>query len=415
MPDIQREKMSIDFGIEETINNSSKELVDNLLGGVSGNPDDVQVNPKKKSSTTGTSTTKPPVKQQKEEEGKDQEDINFSSEDVDLFGEEEKEEEESSTTTETTTIAQVVSKEEEEQNEEGEGEEEDNTLSLLGQDLLKIGIFSKDEDEKDEDFNFKDPQALLERFQYEKKKGISEVLDSFLSKFGDDRREMFDAIFVNGVEPKEYLATFTKLEDLAGLDLSIEANQKKVYKEYFLRQGFSEEKAEARVQKALINGELEEDSALFHSKLVEQDGKELANQKEAKEKQQLAQKRMDVEFANNVGKILNEKLKEKEFDGVPLSPQIAQKAYSFLNDKKYKLPSGEQLTEFDKLILELKRPENHATKVKLALLALNNFDLTKVKAKEKNEEARQSFAWAARNKSGKSIATTQKKENANFI
>jgi len=35
---------------------------------------------------------------------------------------------------------------------------------------------------------------------------------------------------------------------------------------------------------------------------------------------------------------------------------------------KYKTNSGEKLTEFDKAILDLKRPENHAKKVKLALL-----------------------------------------------
>jgi hypothetical protein len=35
---------------------------------------------------------------------------------------------------------------------------------------------------------------------------------------------------------------------------------------------------------------------------------------------------------------------------------------------KYKTNSGETLTDFDRTILELKRPENHAMKVKLGLL-----------------------------------------------
>ena len=35
---------------------------------------------------------------------------------------------------------------------------------------------------------------------------------------------------------------------------------------------------------------------------------------------------------------------------------------------KYKTATGETLTDFDKTILELKRPENHSTKVKIALL-----------------------------------------------
>lgn len=399
---IKRETLAtIDFGVDETINAGSKELVNSILGGsISGDPDDIQQNvPPKKSSTTETSTTKPPARATNTP--KEDEDINFSVDDADIFGEEIKEE--SSTTTETTTAKPVTTPSVKQEGEETEG---DDTLSLLGQDLLKTGIFTKDEDEADEAFNFKDPQALLERFQYEKKKGVSEALDSFLSRFGEDRREMFDAIFVSGVDPKEYLGTFTKLQDLAGLDLSLEANQKKVYKEYLIRQGFTEDKAEARLLKAVTNGDLEEDATDFHKILVEQDAKTLEVQKETKQKQILAQKRMDTEFAGNVSKILNEKLKEKEFDGVPLSTQIAQKAYSFLNDKKYKLPSGEELTEFDKFVLELKRPENHAVKVKLALLAMNGLDLTNIKAKEKNDKNIEAFSWATKNRN-KNTSTKQ--------
>jgi hypothetical protein len=61
-------------------------------------------------------------------------------------------------------------------------------------------------------------------------------------------------------------------------------------------------------------------------------------------------------------------LKTKEFDGIPLNPKLASELQDFLLVDKYKTPSGETLTDFDKTILELKRPENHATKVKVGLL-----------------------------------------------
>jgi hypothetical protein len=61
-------------------------------------------------------------------------------------------------------------------------------------------------------------------------------------------------------------------------------------------------------------------------------------------------------------------LKTKEFDGIPLNPKLASELQDFLLVDKYKTPSGETLTDFDKTILELKRPENHAMKVKLGLL-----------------------------------------------
>ena len=61
-------------------------------------------------------------------------------------------------------------------------------------------------------------------------------------------------------------------------------------------------------------------------------------------------------------------MKNKEFDGIPLNPKLAGELQDFLTIDKYKTNSGETLTEFDKTILELKRPENHEKKVKIALL-----------------------------------------------
>jgi hypothetical protein len=47
---------------------------------------------------------------------------------------------------------------------------------------------------------------------------------------------------------------------------------------------------------------------------------------------------------------------------------LAGELQDFLLTDKYKTNSGETLTDFDKTILELKRPENHEKKVKLGLL-----------------------------------------------
>jgi len=47
---------------------------------------------------------------------------------------------------------------------------------------------------------------------------------------------------------------------------------------------------------------------------------------------------------------------------------LASEIQDFLITEKYKTPSGETLTDFDKTILDLKRPENHTLKVKVALL-----------------------------------------------
>jgi hypothetical protein len=90
---------------------------------------------------------------------------------------------------------------------------------------------------------------------------------------------------------------------------------------------------------------------------------------EAKSERELQQKAaIKNQYINNVQSIIQDKLKTKEFDGIPLNPKIAGELQDFLLVDKYKTNSGETLTDFDRTILELKRPENHANKVKVALL-----------------------------------------------
>ena len=63
-----------------------------------------------------------------------------------------------------------------------------------------------------------------------------------------------------------------------------------------------------------------------------------------------------------------DKVKEKEFDGIPINSNLANELQDFLLVDKWKTPSGETLTDFDRSILDLKRPENHELKVKVGLL-----------------------------------------------
>jgi hypothetical protein len=102
--------------------------------------------------------------------------------------------------------------------------------------------------------------------------------------------------------------------------------------------------------------------------LVKKEAQKLA-QMEQKAEVELQQKQaVKNQYIQNVQQVLQDKLKSKEFDGIPINPKLANELQDFLLVDKYKTASGETLTDFDKTILELKRPENHATKVKVALL-----------------------------------------------
>lgn len=276
----------------------------------------------------------------------------------DNAGEEEEEEEES-----TTPVKKQVAPQEQ---QPGEEEEDVNQFTALSKDLLKLGVFSKDEDE--EDVNISTPEEFLERFQNEKKKGAVEMVNNFIGQFGEDYQRAFEAIFVKGASPKEYFQTYNNVASFAEMDLAQEGNQVTVIRQALADQGFDQEDIDTEVERLRNYGDLETVATKHHKVLVRKEAQKL-QEIEKNAELELQQKQMvKNQYIQNVQQVLQEKIKTKEFDGIPINPKLANELQDFLLVDKYKTASGETLTDFDKTILELKRPENHSTKVKVALL-----------------------------------------------
>ena len=194
------------------------------------------------------------------------------------------------------------------------------------------------------------------------------MVQNFIGQFGEDYQQAFDAIFVKGVNPKEYFGTYNNVVSFADMDLSQENNQVSVIKQALADQGFEPEDINTEVERLKNYGDLESVATKHHKVLVKKEAQKLA-QMEQKAEVELQQKQaVKNQYINNVQQVLQDKLKSKEFDGIPINPKLANELQDFLLVDKYKTASGETLTDFDKTILELKRPENHATKVKVALL-----------------------------------------------
>jgi len=251
--------------------------------------------------------------------------------------------------------------------EEGEEQEEGTTqFTALSNDLYKLGVFTSEEDEDEEAIST--PEQFLEKFNSEKKKGATDMLENFLSQFGEDYRNAFDAVFVKGVSPKEYFSVYNQVVSFAEMNLSDEQNQMAIMKQALTDQGFDSEDIDSEVDRLKNYGDLESVATKHHKVLVKKEAAKL-QQMEASAEQELQQKaHIRNQYIKNVQDVLQEKLKTKEFDGIPLNPKIAGELQDFLLVDKWKTSSGETLSDFDKTILDLKRPENHATKVKVALL-----------------------------------------------
>lgn len=270
-----------------------------------------------------------------------------------------------------------------EENEEGEedspaapsptpkpGEEEPanegSQFGALAKDLLKLGVFTQEEGEEDVVINT--PQEFLERFEAEKKKGAIEVVNNFIGQFGEDYQNAFEAIFVKGVNPKEYFSLYNTVVEFAQLDMTDERNQETVVRQALTDQGFEPDDVVTEIERLKNYGDLESVAAKHHKVLVKKEALKL-QEKERKAEFELQQKAaIKQQYVKNVQTVLQDKLKTKEFDGIPINPKLANELQDFLLVDKWETPTGEKLTDFDRAILELKNPQNHAMKVKIGLL-----------------------------------------------
>lgn len=194
------------------------------------------------------------------------------------------------------------------------------------------------------------------------------MVDNFIAQFGQDYQDAFDAIFVKGLNPRDYFHAANNIGNFSELDLTIESNQEKVVRQALTDQGFDQEDVDSEVERLKNYGDLESVSQKHHKVLLKKETESLAQKtKEAQLKQQQKQN-VKQTYINNVNHVLENKIKEKGFDGIPMNPKIANELQDFLLVDKWKTESGETLTDFDKYVLELKLPENHEKKVKVGLL-----------------------------------------------
>lgn len=370
------------FSIESTMDMGlgNQELLSDLYASETStaNPDEI-----KKIETTAPVTKKKseaPVKKKEETKKEDEEEEDETSKkslasfltDEDEEEERQDEEEEDSSKKDK---KKAPKKEEEDNNQEEqedeEGEEdssaEKNQFEILSKELYKLGVFTKGEDEEDAP-EVKTAEEFLERFNFEKKKGAIETIESFIGQFGEDYKNAFEAIYVKGVDPKEYFSTYNKIQNFAELDLASEENQLLVIRQALQDQGFEEDDVKSELERLKNYGDLEAVAQKHHKVLIKKEAAKLQQLEQENQVRLQEQRAQKQKYAANVTAVLQEKIKAKEFDGIPLSPKIAGELQDFLLVEKWKTPSGETLTDFDRTILDLKRPENHAMKVKVALI-----------------------------------------------
>ncbi len=333
-----------------------------------------------------------------------------------LLGDEE-EEEEIQTTVETTTVqtteAPATTTDETTEAPETTTTTEDEgsiQFDALATELATLGVFNLQEGEENFE-SIQDGETFLARFQQEKERGAQQILSEFLSQHGQEHYDAFDAIFVKGLNPKEYYTATAEIQKFADMDLTVERNQESVIRQTLLKQGFESDDVETEIERLKNYGDLEEVSKRHHKVLVKDEKDQLKAKTEQASQEAQRKTAIKQQYQQNVTNILNDKIKAKAFDGIPVTPKIAQELQDFLLVDKWKTETGETLTDFDRHILELKRPENHEQKVKLGLLLKlleSDPTLSTIQKTGASKQASQLFKDVARQKT-KAKRTTDSK------
>jgi len=250
-------------------------------------------------------------------------------------------------------------------------EESDNDFESLAKDLYKVGIFTPDGEDEELPAT---SEEFIERFNWEKQKMAEQMVYSFAGRHGEEYRDLFNAIFVNGADPKEYVNQYLETQHFKDMDLSDEDNQQSVVEAALRNQGWEEDDIKAEVKKLKLNADLESTAQRHQKALVKTEEAQLAKIQEESKVRLERKKQLEAQYSTNIRNILGEKLKTQDFDGIPVNKDSANKAVDFLEAKKWKLPSGELITDFDRVIMDLQHPQNHEAKVKLALLLMKGYE-----------------------------------------
>lgn len=397
------------FGIEETLGMGNTELLSDLYS-----PETSTEDPDKIEKIVQTVEDPEPPKKPEVAKGKEVvqklDGEEKTSQDIltNFLGDNDIEEEE-----EETPPANPISGADKKESDEEE-EEQSSPFTALSRDLFKLGVFTKEDEEEEEPITT--PEQFLEKFNAEKKKGAIEIVDNFIGQFGEDYQKAFDAIFVKGADPKEYFGTYNTVVSFAEMDLTQENNQERVVRQALTDQGFEPDEITNEIERLRNYGDLETVATRHHKVLVKKEATKLQQIEQQAEQQQRQKAMVRNQYIQNVQSVLQDKLKTKEFDGIPLNPKLASELQDFLLVEKYKTQSGETLTDFDKTILELKRPENHALKVKVGLLLKileKDPSLSTIQKTGITKKSTQLFEEVARQTTKKTV--TPNKANSWFI
>lgn len=268
-------------------------------------------------------------------------------------------------------------------------------FEAVGKGLLKLGKFA----EVGDDFKWTQ-ESFLEKFDEITAEASRAKIDEILmDKWGEQGIEMFNDIFVKKVPVNEYLSAYGEAEDFSKLDIEKVANQKLIVKTYLENMGVDEDEIFEQIELLEEKEKLQDRAEKYKEKLIEDRLAYMQELSSKREAQILAQKKADAERKAAINEALSEALKTKEINGIPLSVNDGKDLFKFVTAPAYKLQSGQEITELDKRILDIKKDPKKL--IALGKLLKEDLNVAPIKKKGADEGSQEVFDFVKRGKSPK--------------
>jgi hypothetical protein len=411
------------FSISSTQDIDETTLKELFLNGGSpaGNPEDI-----KGIESNEEENDNPPAKQQPkqkkdakaivaEEEKEDRAKTEQDLKDLFLGSQEEDEDEEGKPSHFKNQNPSKGSKQTPQQQEEDEDEDDyTGPFAELHKELLNMGVFTTDEGE--EEYQITTPQEFQERWERESQKKAMNTLYDFLeARHGEEGLRVFEDIFQRGVSPQDYLSQYVRLQSVQNMDLQDEANQEQVLRMYYEAQGLDRELVNKKIQKHKDYSDMDEEAEIAHKWLVANEERQMQGLVRDQEARDKAKQQYQQHYHASLSQILNNAIKERNINGFPVTEKAAREIFDYVYTPKYRLGNQDDLTDFDKAILELRKPENYRLKVLIGLVLKSDGDLSKVKTQAISEETNKFFnKFVQKEKNEKRSQQQQQKSSGTF-
>jgi len=297
-------------------------------------------------------------------------------------------------------IKKPKAKEEDEEEEDEDDSKEGSSeyFKAVGEGLFKLGKFG----EIPKDFKWTQ-ESFLEKFEELAESNAETRIHEMLTDgWGDEGIRMFNDIFIKKVPVREYLGAYAEIENYSELDLDKSSNQKLIVKTYLESMGVDEDEIYEQIELLEEKDKLSERAEKYRDKLVEDRAARMEDISRKRSVALDAKKKADRDRYLALSQTVTEALKKREINGIPLSTADDRELLRYVTAPAYKLQSGQEITELDKKLLELR--QDPVKWVALGKLLKEDLNVTPIKKKGGDESSSEIFDFMKSKKAPKKSA-----------